>query len=153
MKRWPGWVALLIIVVIALAIGSTRRSGPLTQEDRADGIAQRLACPTCEGESVYESKADAADDIRQQIRKFIEAGKSDNEIINYLVDRNSRVLLVPRATGFDSLVWIVPVFALICAIAGLTVAFRRWKAASDTVPTDDDRALVAAALQTDPDLP
>jgi cytochrome c-type biogenesis protein CcmH/NrfF len=55
------------------------------------------------------------------------------------------VLLVPRAEGFDALVWILPVLAFVCAIAGLVVAFRRWQRADDIAPTADDRALVAAA--------
>lgn len=147
LKRWPGWVALLAVIIVALIFGAGRSSGPLTQDDRTDSIAQRLACPTCDGESVYESQSPGATDIRKQIRKFIEQGKSDGEIISYLELRNSKVLLVPRATGFDSLVWILPVFAFVCAIGGLAVAFRRWKSASDLVPTEQDRVLVAQALR------
>jgi cytochrome c-type biogenesis protein CcmH/NrfF len=58
---------------------------------------------------------------------------------------------VPRATGLDSLVWALPAFAGVCAFAGLVVAFRRWKRAADTVPTDADRVLVAEARETDLD--
>lgn len=147
LKRWPGWAALVGVVVVSLIVGAGRSSGPLTQDDRTDSIAQRLACPTCDGESVYESQSPGATDIRKQIRKFIEQGQSDGEIISYLELRNSKVLLVPRATGFDSLVWILPVFAFVCAIAGLGMAFRRWKSASDLVPTEQDRELVAQALR------
>jgi cytochrome c-type biogenesis protein CcmH/NrfF len=46
-------------------------------------------------------------------------------------------------------VWALPVAALVCAVVGLGVAFRRWKAAADTVPDDADRELVAAALAGD----
>ena len=61
------------------------------------------------------------------------------------------MLLVPRATGIDALVWALPAAALVCAIVGLAVAFRRWKAAADTIPDDEDRRLVAAALDRDED--
>jgi cytochrome c-type biogenesis protein CcmH len=61
------------------------------------------------------------------------------------------VLLVPRSTGIDALVWALPVAALVCAVVGLGAAFRRWKAAADTIPDDADRRLVAAAL-ANPDL-
>jgi cytochrome c-type biogenesis protein CcmH len=149
LKRWPGWIVLLAVVIAALAIGSSRSGGPLTQDDRADGIAQRLACPTCDGESVYESQSPGANDIRKQIRRFIEQGQGDTDIISYFEQRNPEVLLVPKAKGFDSLVWMLPVFAFVCAVAGLAVAFRRWKSAVDTVPSEQDRLLVAQALSDD----
>jgi cytochrome c-type biogenesis protein CcmH/NrfF len=77
---------------------------------------------------------------------------SDDQIINFIEQRfGSKVLLVPRATGIDALVWALPVAALVCAVVGLGVAFRRWKAAADTIPDDADRELVAAALAGDAD--
>ena len=148
LKRWPGWVVLLGVVIVALLIGSTRSTGPLTDGDRLDGIAQHIACPECEGESVYESQSPAATNIRLQIKSLIQQGTySDDQIIQYVEENfGAKTQLVPRATGFDAIVWALPVFAGVCAIAGLTVAFRRWKRAADTVPTDQDRALVDAAL-------
>lgn len=151
LKRWPGWLALAIVVVIALAIGTSRSSGPMTDSDRIDSISQRLACPTCDGESVYESQASAARGIKQQIKRFVEEGTStDDQIIEYIQTQfGTKTLLVPNASGFDALVWALPAFALVIAIAGLTVAFRRWKMAGDTVPTDADFALVSAAMRDD----
>ena len=148
-KRWPGWLLLAVVVVVALAIGSTRSAGPLTDSDRIDSVSQRLACPTCDGESVYESQASAARGIKQQIKRLVEQGtSSDDQIIQYIQNQfGAKTLLVPNASGFDALVWALPAFALVVAMAGLTVAFRRWRLVADTVPTDDDRALVSAALR------
>jgi cytochrome c-type biogenesis protein CcmH len=148
LKRWPGWAVLAAVVVIALVIGSVRGSGPQTDDDRVDTITQRLACPECTGESVFESRSPISDTIRRQVRALVQQGQyDDDQIVDYIVDRfTARALLVPKSSGFDSLVWIVPVFAGICAVAGLGVAFRRWRLAADTVPSDDDRELVAAAL-------
>jgi cytochrome c-type biogenesis protein CcmH/NrfF len=96
---------------------------------------------------VFESRNNASINIRTEIRDQVDAGERTNdEIISFFVQRESRLLLVPKATGFDALVWALPAFAAVCAIAGLVVAFRRWKRAADTVPTDDDRLLVASAL-------
>ncbi len=148
-KRWPGWVVLLGVVIVALVIGTSRAGGPLTDEDRVDSIAQRIACPTCDGESVYESQSPAAANIRLQVKSLIEQGTyADDEIIQYVqTNFGAKTQLVPQATGFDALVWVLPVFAGVCAVAGLAAAFRRWRLAADTVPTDDDRAIVAAALR------
>ncbi len=58
---------------------------------------------------------------------------------------------MPKATGFDAVVWVLPAVAFISAVAGLIVAFRRWHvdAALTAAPTADDRALVDAALRED----
>lgn len=154
-KRWPGWVVLLGVVIVALLIGTSRAGGPLTDEDRVDSIAQRIACPTCDGESVYESQSPAAANIRLQVKSLIEQGTySDDEIIQYVqTNFGAKTQLVPKATGFDALVWALPVFAGVCAVAGLAVAFRRWRLAADTVPTDEDRAIVEAALREQADEP
>jgi len=153
LKRWPGWAVLGIVVVVALVFGATRSRGPLTEDDRTNNIAQQLACPTCAGESVYESQAPAAINIRQQIKKMIETTAfSDNQIISVIeTNYDAKTQLVPKGTGFDAVVWALPVVVLVCSIAGLTLAFRRWKRATDTVPTDDDRALVDAALRAHDD--
>ena len=148
-KRWPGWLALALVVVGLLAVGINQDSGPTTPEERVEAISKRLACPICDGESVFESRNNASVAIRTEIAAQVESGvRSDEEIITFIEQRyGSRVLLVPRATGLDALVWALPVAAFVCATAGLAVAFRRWKRAGDTVPTEEDRVLVAAALR------
>ena len=148
-KGWPGWLLILVVAVVALVIGSTRSTGPLTDGDRLDAISQRLACPVCDGESVYESQASAATNIKLQIKSLIAQGKfSDNQIIQYInTQYQTQTQLVPKASGFDAIVWVVPVLAGVLAVAGLTVAFRRWKLAADTIPTDADRELVDEALR------
>jgi len=156
LKGWPGWIALLLVAAVALLIGATRSSGPATDDDRVDSISQRLACPICDGESVYESQSTTAIGIKAQIRKLVQQGQySDDQIIDYIAGDaqfGAKTLLVPRASGFDSLVWILPVFAGVCAVAGLGVAFRRWRTAGGDVPSDDDRAIVEQALKDSDDV-
>ena len=149
-KRWPGWLVLGLVVVGLFVIGVTVDNSPQTEPERVEQISKRLACPICDGESVFESRNNASAKIRTEIAVQVAAGeRTDDEIISYFVQRDSKLLLVPRATGFDALVWILPVVAFVCGVAGLGVAFRRWKRAADTMPTDDDRALVAAARLAD----
>jgi cytochrome c-type biogenesis protein CcmH len=149
LKRWPAWVLLVFVVVAFLAVGASRASGPSTPAERADAIARRVACPVCDGESVYESRNTASVNLRTAIAQLVDEGRLDDDEIIAAIERSygGRVLLVPRASGFDALVWALPVAALVCAAAGLAVTFRRWRregAVHD--PTDDERALVAAAL-------
>lgn len=148
-KRWPSWVVLTFVVVGLLAVGASRGSGPRTDAERIDSISKRLACPECDGESVFESRSGASQNLRAQIAERVRTGTKSDEAIVAEIERNfgARVLLVPRATGIDALVWALPAAAFVCAVAGLAVAFLRWRGRTDPLPTDADRELVAAALE------
>lgn len=152
LKSWPVWMLMGLIVVALLTVGTTRDSGPLTQSDRIDSITKHIACPTCDGESVYVSRASAAEAIRNQVARDVSAGKlTDDEIIGSIADRfKAQVLLVPRATGIDSLVWIMPIAVFVCAVAGLWVAFRRWRFENRGTATAEDVELVEKLLAEDP---
>jgi cytochrome c-type biogenesis protein CcmH len=150
LKRWPAWVLLVFVVVAFLAVGASRDSGPSTPAERADAIAQRVACPVCDGESVYESRNTASVNLRNAISQLVDEGRASDDEIIAVIERSygGQVLLVPKASGFDALVWALPVAALVCAVAGLAVTFRRWRreGAGAHDPTDDERTMVAAAL-------
>lgn len=152
LKSWPVWMLMGLIVVALLTVGSTRDKGPLTQSDRIDAISKNIACPTCDGESVYVSRASAAEAIRKQIARDVRAGTMTNdEIIGSIAKTfKAQVLLVPRATGVDSLVWIMPIAILVCAVACLWAAFRRWRRDNSGEASADDFALVASLLTEDP---
>ncbi|MET0144476.1 MAG: cytochrome c-type biogenesis protein CcmH [Ilumatobacteraceae bacterium] len=156
-RRWPLWGALVFVLVGFLAVGATRTDGPSTPEERASGIEARIACPVCQGESVLESRNTASESIRNRVGELVDEGDlTDDEIIGVIESSyGGRILLVPRASGFDALVWALPVAALICAVSALALTFRRWKreAAAEGDPTDEDRALVAAALASEDDAP
>jgi cytochrome c-type biogenesis protein CcmH len=151
LKRWPGWLAMALVLAAFLTVGFTRADGPRTNEERVESIAKTIKCPVCRSESVFDSKADASQNIRDEIARQVAAGRSDGEIRSYINDRfkDQGLLLVPSKTGVDSLVWVLPVVALVLAAFGLTLAFRRWRLAPDTVLTDDDRALVQRARDGD----
>jgi cytochrome c-type biogenesis protein CcmH len=155
LKGVAGWLVLLFAAVALLVIGATADRGATTPTERAQALEQRLACPVCDGESLFESRNQAAVNLRNEIETLVNAGQlSDDEIIARIESRlNESLLLLPKSTGLDGLVWALPVAAFVCGAAGLVVAFRRWRlvAATENVPTDDDRALVAAALRQRPD--
>jgi cytochrome c-type biogenesis protein CcmH len=152
-KRWPAWVLLFFLAVALLAVGSTRDTGPRSPGDRVDDISRRVACPVCQGESVYESRNNASESIRAEIRAQVaEAERADDEIIEDIANRfGGEVLLVPRSTGIEALAWAIPAAALVCGVAGLAMAFRRWRVAAESgrAPTADDFTLVDAALASD----
>ena len=148
LKRWRGWVVLVFVLVGFMAYGTTRNAGAQTPDERVQEITKRLACPVCDGESVYESANPASAAIRSEVKAQVRAGvASDDQIIGYIVQQfRGKTQLVPSASGFESLVWVLPATALVCAAVGLFFAFRRWKLNADIVPDDADRALVEQAL-------
>lgn len=147
-RRAVGWAVIAVAFVSLLAVGTARELGPMTPEERIEAITRRLACPVCDGESVYESANAASVAIRSEVKSQVAAGTaSDDEIIAYIVQQfEAKTQLLPSASGFDSLVWVLPAVAGVTAVVALAFAFRRWKAAADAVPDESDRALVEAAL-------
>jgi cytochrome c-type biogenesis protein CcmH len=98
-----------------------------TDEERAHRIGRTVMCPACSGETVADSQAPVAVNIRRQISQRIEAGDSDDEIRAAMAAAyGERVILNPPKSGVAGLVWVLPVAALVAAAAGLVLAFRRW---------------------------
>lgn len=156
-KGWPGWVALLFVVVGLVAFGTTRDTGPRTPDDRIESITKRLACPVCQGESVYESRNTASNQIRVAVRQAVNEGTlTDEQIIQDIaVNYEGEELLVPTADGIEALAWALPATAFVVGVTGLTLAFRRWQVAARQLgtATDDDYAIVAVALDEQRDEP
>jgi cytochrome c-type biogenesis protein CcmH len=147
-SRLP-WIALVVVVAGALAVGTfDREGGARTDEERAQGLAERFRCPTCAGQSVADSDAPAAKAIRTQIDRQIDEGRSDDEIRDYVLSRYPRSEQVPPRSGLAGLVWVLPVAAAVIAVAALAVAFGRWRVVVDRrVASEEDRALVERARQ------
>ena len=149
-KRWPGWALLALVVVGLLAVGATRDTGPRTPDERVAAISKRLACPVCQGESVFESRNTASVQIREAVKQDVADGiKSDEEIIQDIVlAYDGEELLVPTADGVEALAWALPAAAFVIGVTGLAFAFRRWQQSARALgeATDDDYALVADAM-------
>jgi cytochrome c-type biogenesis protein CcmH len=98
---------------------------------------------------VYVSQAPASVNIRNEVARKVAAGQfTDDEIVGYIESTfGGRVLLVPRATGFDALVWVLPVVVFVCAVSGLAVAFRRWRKQDSGDATLADITLVNELLR------
>lgn len=144
---WVPWGVMAAVVVALLTVGSLGGDPP-TLDDRAQGLEETIRCPSCASQSVANSDAPSAEAVRVLIRERLEAGDSDEEIRDYVASRypNGRQLLLdPSGEGFGALVWALPVVAAVVAVAALVRRFGDWRPGTLDA-TDDDRALVAAAL-------
>ena len=148
------WLAAFAVAFGALVFGSIDEGEPRTNSDRAYALANRYACPVCNGQSVAESDVPIARTIRAEIRTRVDAGETDEQITDYLVRTNGDDIdLNPSASGITGLVWMLPVIAVTAAVAALAMAFRRWQQVPLATATKADEDLVARARRTEAEDP
>jgi len=122
------WLAMALVLLVALGIGTFDTGGPSSPEDRAQALASTIRCPTCRSQSAADSDSPASREIRGEIRARIDAGQSDGEIRRYFSSRyGEAILLTPSSSGIAGAVWVLPVVALVLGGAGLGAAFWRWR--------------------------
>ncbi len=113
-------------------------------EDRARALSEELRCLVCRNESIDESNAPLARDLRILVRERLVAGDSDEEVMAFVVDRfGEYVLLKPTATGTNMILWLAGPAMLLVGV-GLGVAFVRRRASSEAateaVLTDEEKS-------------
>jgi cytochrome c-type biogenesis protein CcmH len=140
-RTWLPWV--LIVGVVVGVLVAARDSSSDSPAARTDRIASRLKCPDCLALSVEDSDTDAAQAIRTQIRAQVDAGESDAAILRYFADTyGDQILLRPESSGIGTLVWALPIGAVVAAACGLGLAVRRWRRDPARAPTAEDRDIV-----------
>jgi cytochrome c-type biogenesis protein CcmH len=147
LRRLAPWVALGIVVGVALGIGASPGGPPPTVAQRVNSIDTLVRCPSCDGISVADSSASTAVAIRQAVTARVRAGQTDSQIDAFLVSRyGPSILLRPPVRGGTAWVWVLPPVALALAVTSFVTVFwrRRHRAAVTISPRD--RALVQRAL-------
>ncbi len=105
-------VAALILLLLLPTIVGASGDEPLSPEALA--IANSLNCPVCQGESVRDSNAQLAHDIRQLIQQKLDQGESHQQIMDYFVSRYGiTILRQPPKHGFSLALWWIPVGAIL----------------------------------------
>jgi cytochrome c-type biogenesis protein CcmH len=130
---------LIAVAIVAGALGSAalvsadeaRPTEDPQYEARMKALSEQLRCLVCQNETLAESRADLAEDLRKQIREQMRAGKSDQEIIAFLTQRyGDFVLYKPPVKTTTYLLWFGP-FVLL--IGGTIVLFRFLKRRRDMI--------------------
>lgn len=148
MRRWLPYLLLVPVLAVALWVGAgSSNDAPPSPARRTTRIASEVRCPTCQGLSAAESEAPASVAIRQEIRRRVDAGETDQQVWAFLVGRYGRdILLTPEGSGIAGLVWALPVAGLVLAAGGLAITFRRRRTQPRRTATAEDRRLVEQAL-------
>ncbi len=129
------WLLVLVLVAGAAWVLSPERAASQTIDERVREVAGRLMCPVCEGQTVAESNAELAEQMRALIRDRLQQGQTAEEIIAYFVSRyGESILAAPPRRGLSLIVWIGPFAALALAAAIAVATLRRWTRASPGSP-------------------
>src|SRR5499433_4595734 len=128
--RWLCLVVLsLAIVSSAIALQPDEVLSDATLEARARSLSKELRCMVCQNQSIDDSDAPLARDLRILVRERLQAGDSDQQVINFLVARYGEfVLLRPRFSWHTALLWFGPATILIIGAFGVLVLARRYRA-------------------------
>src|SRR6476660_40694 len=126
-------LAILTLGVPVIAFDVRPESGddPVI-ENRLMNLSKELRCLVCQNETLADSQAGLAEDLRREIREQMKAGKSDKEIISFLTQRYGQFILYrPQVTPTTYLLWFGPFVIL---IAGFFILFRYIRQRRDLIP-------------------
>ena len=147
---------LLVLAALLLAgppaAGQTAPEVPLADaalEARALALHREIRCLVCQNQSIAESNAELARDLRRLVRERLTAGDSDDEVTAYLVARyGDWVLLKPPFRAITALIWLAPILLLLLGGGLVVLWYRRGRrdAAAPEALAADERARLERLL-------
>jgi cytochrome c-type biogenesis protein CcmH len=115
-------VLLLTVASAAFAIDTQKAFDDPVLQARYENINRELRCLVCQNQTIADSNATLAGDLRKEVREMIAAGKTDDEIREFMIERyGDFVLYRPRMTATNFLLWAAPVLLL---LLGLFIGIR-----------------------------
>jgi cytochrome c-type biogenesis protein CcmH len=151
-------IALLILLAPMPAVWAVQPDEILadrTLEARARELSRELRCMVCQNQSIDDSDAPLARDLRILVRERLQAGDSDRQVLDFLVARYGEfVLLKPRFTWHTALLWLAPILILLAGFVAIGSALRRRRAgpAAPALAGEEERRLkeIQSADETGP---
>ena len=150
------WVCVASWLLLSCLAPLQAKEAVLSAEDpvlekRLIHISEELRCMVCQNESLASSRAELANDLREEVRKLIREDKSDSQIKEYLVTRyGDFVLYKPEVKPLTWVLWFGPFLLLVLAIMGMAFYLRQRQAAQTgkSVLSDEDRRKVQEILKS-----
>ena len=135
-----------LMLFLVVTVQPTLAQEQLHIEERARALDQQLICPVCPGETLHQSQATLAKQMRQIIRDRLETGQSEQQILAYFVSvYGDSVLAAPPRRGFWLIAWLVPPLGI---AAGAVVIFLTVRALRRAPAQATDREPPAPAAET-----
>jgi cytochrome c-type biogenesis protein CcmH len=145
MRALLGALIMLWLALPAFAVNPDEMLRDTALESRARVISEGLRCLVCQNESIDDSDADLAHEIRVLVRQRLVAGDTDDQVRQFLVDRYGEfVLLKPVIAPHTLVLWFAAPVLLIVGAVGIFVAIRRRRPLADTPLTPAERQVLEA---------
>ena len=144
----------LLLPTASLAVRPDEMLKDPALEARARHLSEELRCMVCQNQSIDDSEAPLAHDLRVLVRQRLEAGDTDRQVLDYLVSRyGDFVLLKPPFKLETLLLWGLPPLTLLIGLAGLVVMSRRRKSLAERPEplSSDEQAKVATLVGPAPE--
>ena len=143
-KKNESCISLVVLAIFIMLGAQTHSAADNTNiDDRVNDIAHLLMCPVCQGQSVSESNSNLAYDMRQVIRKQLQEGKSEKEILNYFIARyGETILAAPPAKGINWLLWLLPAALTLLAICSAFIYLYRIRGGSAPASRAGDESVI-----------
>ncbi|WP_372425757.1 cytochrome c-type biogenesis protein [Salinarimonas chemoclinalis] len=142
------FAAMLALAAPAMALGPDEILDDPALEERAREVSKGLRCLVCQNQSIDDSDAPLARDLRTLVRERIEAGDSNDQVVEFVVDRyGDFVLLRPPVNAYTIMLWVAPTLVLIAGATGLALALRRRRIAANAPTAAALSAEEEAALE------
>lgn len=141
-------IALLLCLplVVSAQTAQPTTADPVANK-RAVELSEQLRCLVCQNQTIADSNAELAVDLRRQIREQIAQGKSDSEITGFMVERyGDFVLYRPPVKPTTLLLWLGPPVLLLAAIVGLLLYLRARRQRVETRPLSEEERRQAQTL-------
>ncbi len=142
-------VIFFILLLSAFAV-LAKEAEPMEDpaiEERFKELSSELRCLKCQNQTIYDSKAGLADDLRKQIRTQLYAGKTDAEIVDYMVVRYGDFIRYrPSTSGKNIFLWIGPGIFMLAGFAILYFQLRKRRSKIVDTPLNDEENQRVSAL-------
>ncbi|TVO58674.1 cytochrome c-type biogenesis protein [Denitromonas halophila] len=150
MRRFLLACGLSLFALVAHANTAEPVAPDQALEERVMALSHKLRCLVCQNQSIAESDADLAVDLRGQVREQLSAGKNEDEIADYMVARyGDFVLYEPPMRGSTLLLWLGPLVLAVVGIGVLMLRLSRRNKESAPVLNEAQRAKARALLEKD----
>lgn len=140
-------VALLLQTLPVLAAENVSGLSDPAHQERFRELTWELRCPKCQNQNIADSNAPVAEDLRTEIVRLLKEGRSNGEIVEYMVERYGEfVRYQPRAAGINLLLWILPALGLLIGALVIVLRARRGSATPPAL-SDAEQARLDALLR------